>query len=774
QYNEQGIQAPGRIYTQIRFRGLGGEITEPFGQIGSAFLDGIYVSSGVSSLGTENIERIEIVKGPSSAWLGRSTFAGAVNMISKTPSTEEYSGRATASFAEDTTYDLSGAHQGPLVKGKLGYRVFVQSFGTDGQYRASDGGDLGRQRTDAFSGALFATPTEDLDLKLNALHARDNDGSTPAVLISGPLGRRGTNIGLTTCFAQNPGWRALFRRNIPAQGPLTDFVCGEVPVAPQLVDSNTALTPDFVRFWNQVLPKVKGVPFLDRVGNKRLQTRLSANLDYRLPFGGVLDGATFTVLGGYGRERVATVRDFDFTGIGNWYGRDPQVMTTKQAEARLTSGDDGPLDWMLGASWFKASFIAQYGSGEPIIGTDGGITLTAPFAANDLDVVLGRVTDLRCPCVLPPLDAPPRNSGETTGVFGSVGYDVTEQVSLQFEWRWQHDRISAQSVTIQTVSPLFAPFVVDTGGGQGLVLADSFDTFLPRVTVQFTPMEATNLWATYSKGNNPGFFNGGLLANSQDDVNRILALAPSSQLFVAEETLDNYELGWRQRWLDGRVNTSVVAYYMQWKNQKTRTQILFTRANGATGIASLVVGGFDTDLKGLEAEGSAALTDNLTIDGALNYAGAEFKNFECGFTNNYAPAEPDGRLVCDGGRPVMYPKWSGTLAATWTDALTANWNYFVRADGQYTGKRYVDEKNFAWIGDAAIFNLRLGVERENLRIEAFATNLFNNDQYLAGARFSDFSADQGTLFPLEFGNQQAVVMTPAKKRQLGLRLAVDF
>ncbi len=67
QFNEQGVQEPGRVYTAVRFRGLGSEIKEPFGQVGSAFLDGIYMPGGVSSLGNENFERIEVVKGPSSA-----------------------------------------------------------------------------------------------------------------------------------------------------------------------------------------------------------------------------------------------------------------------------------------------------------------------------------------------------------------------------------------------------------------------------------------------------------------------------------------------------------------------------------------------------------------------------------------------------------------------------------------------------------------------------------------------------------------------------------
>jgi iron complex outermembrane recepter protein len=773
QFNEQGVQEPGRLYTAIRFRGLGSEIKEPFGQVGSAFVDGIYVSSGVSSFGTENFERIEIVKGPSSAWLGRSTFAGAVNMITKTPSTTEYSGRITAKFAEDGTYDSSFSHEGPLVEDKLAYRVFVQGYGTDGQYTASDGGDLGKERTDTLSATLFATPTEDLTIKLNAFFAKDNDGAPAGVFITGPQGLRGQNTGaLTNCFSSGKTSPLTTRRN-DGVTPLSDFICGAIPTGlDNLVDSNTTVQPEFIDFWTQIVPQADGTLFLDKVGIKRKQRRASLNIDYDLNAGGLLEGSTFSILAGYGKEQVISIRDFDITPANNWLSRDPQIVETKQFEARLASGQDNALTWLIGVSLFDATFSSQFSGGEVVVGGDGG--LRSVLSSFDLDVIFGGKSDGLCPCGFPPLDPPPINTGKTFGVFGSFGYDFTDSLGIDFDWRWQEDKIRAETASIQSSFAFIEPFETGGGSGLGVELGEEFKSFLPRVTLQYQPTDETNVWATYSEGNNPGFFNLDLITRPAADIALVRAQLPGASLFADEESLKNYELGWKQQLMENRINFSVVAYYMEWTNQKTRTAAAFDRPDGSQGIANIVVGGFSTDIKGLEFEGAAALTENLTLNVGLNYADAEYQNFECGFADKFAPADPDNVVRCDGNSPVQFPKWSGSFATTWTDSLTSNWDYFIRFDGAYTGKRFTDEKNFSWIGEHWLFNLRAGVTDENLRLEAFVTNLFNDDQYLAGNRWTDFSADRDGLFPFEFGLANGIALTAPKKRQFGVRAAYNF
>ena len=772
QFNEQGVQEPGRVYTAIRFRGLGSEIKEPFGQIGSAFLDGIYMSNGVSSLGTELFERIEVVKGPSSAWLGRSTFSGAVNFITKTPSTEEFSGRATGKYAENGTYDMSFSFEGPIVKDKLAFRAYVRGYNTNGEYQASDGGELGAESTETFMGTLYATPNDQLTVKMRALYSRDDDSAPAQAFISGPLGLRGeNNTGLTNCFADGVTGPSLFRRNTPALGNVTDMVCGRIPNDLSIVDSNTTLHPDFIRFWNEIVPQVSGVPRIDHVGLRRNQQRYSANIDYDFDVGGFFEGASAHLLAGYFKEGVAFIRDFDLTPAPNWLSRDPSLNDGKQFEATLESGQDSRLTWLLGVSYFDASFKATYQGGNVIVGTDAG--LTVPIPTFDLGFYTGGGFDGVCPCTFPPLQRGPTTSNETLGIFGQVGFDFTDQLGLDFEWRWQKDEIAVQLVGADDLSGFPAP-VQALGTGNGGELGDTFKKFLPRITLQYQPRDATNFWATFSRGNNPGYFNGDIVNRTASDIFLILAQV-DTDIFIGEEQLDNFELGWKQQLMDNRVNFSLVGYHMKWKNQKTRTGANIFRPDGSQIALNATISGFATEFFGLELEGSAALTENVTFSGSVNYANAEFKNFECGFTDDFFVPPNGGTVqICDGNRPVQSPAWSGHAALTYADTFVGDWDYFVRADATHTGKRYTDEANFAYIGTQVLVNLRIGFVTEDVRIEGFVTNLANDKTWAAGNRWTDFSADRGGLFPFEFTEQQGIALTAPRKRQFGLRASYNF
>ena len=102
--------------------------------------------------------------------------------------------------------------------------------------------------------------------------------------------------------------------------------------------------------------------------------------------------------------------------------------------------------------------------------------------------------------------------------------------------------------------------------------------------------------------------------------------------------------------------------------------------------------------------------------------------------------------------------------------MSNDWDYFLRFDGTYFGKAFNEEKNYSYIGKFWRFNLRAGFEMDDLRIEGYVNNIFNDDSYLAGARWSDFSGSQ--LFDFLFS--QGVAATPAEKRQFGVKVVHNF
>ena len=101
----------------------------------AVFMDGIplnNLSDNIADIGAvpvQNIEKIEIIKGPaSSAW--GSALGGVINIITKSGRSDEVSGMVSASYGRNNTGDFRGEASG---KGdRLGYYFTARRLETDG------------------------------------------------------------------------------------------------------------------------------------------------------------------------------------------------------------------------------------------------------------------------------------------------------------------------------------------------------------------------------------------------------------------------------------------------------------------------------------------------------------------------------------------------------------------------------------------------------------------------------------------------------------------
>jgi iron complex outermembrane receptor protein len=114
---------------------------QTFGQLNvGVFLDGVYLSGKAAvDLELNDLERIEVVRGPQSALYGRNTFAGAINYVTRRP-TAEPEARAEVTVGDRGLVRVAGAASGPLGDT---VRVRVGGFyrNHNGWYRSSiDGG----------------------------------------------------------------------------------------------------------------------------------------------------------------------------------------------------------------------------------------------------------------------------------------------------------------------------------------------------------------------------------------------------------------------------------------------------------------------------------------------------------------------------------------------------------------------------------------------------------------------------------------------------------
>ena len=740
QFTEQSTLVAGRARQGIRFRGMDTNLTAPSQQVGTAFLDGIYVSTGIQALDLGSLERVEVIKGPQSALFGRNTFGGAINYITRDPSFD-FGGTVAVKLEQFGGYDASLRIEGPIIKDVLAARVSVRGFGTEGQYTSvADGGRLGQEETRSVNAVVLFEPTERLSIRLRAFYSEERDGQSDGIFIGSAASNFGNGPALTNCNATDPTRTGT---------GFTDYFCGEISGIVSragfdwrdLANATTTVPRSLIdlingNFATETLsgvtrPVVSNVPFLDRQGQARNQTRLMGSLNYA--FGaGILDGFEFDFKAGHSDVGLNWIRDFDYTAAPAWTDRDAFYDRDTSLEARLTSPGRERLRYSIGVNYIDVLHEERGATG--VLAYDWLGELGA-FGIDGPKIFYGQ----------PPV----KETSEAIGIFGTIGFDVTDTLTLDIEARYQEDTI-----------------------GQGDRFEATFKNFLPRVTLSWDATPDTLLWATYSEGNLPGFFNGAAVDLDAAELAQIEPVVGQVNLFNDEERLKNYEIGWRQSGLNNRLNLALVAYWMKWTNQKTRVGVPFIQTDAGTPrVLGLQTNAGNSELKGIEFEGSFAFNDRLSSTFSVNYADSEYTEFTCSFAN-YVPGNESGRVPCEGNRLPKYPDWSGAFSLRWEDDLRSNsdWSYFGQLAGTYFGKAWIEETNFSHYGKNWRFDLRTGVRRDDLRIEAFVTNLLGDDTPKSAARSADFS--QSSF--LSFSNNYGIVLTPPKRRTIGIRTSVDF
>ena len=114
-------------FSMVRMQGLGAEHTQVLidGEPIYSGLAGVY---GLSQMGTNDIDRLEIVKGAGSALYGSSAVAGAINIITKEPGYEP-SLNADLQFGNfgHRNYNASAS----MRKHNIGFNIFAQRMEND-------------------------------------------------------------------------------------------------------------------------------------------------------------------------------------------------------------------------------------------------------------------------------------------------------------------------------------------------------------------------------------------------------------------------------------------------------------------------------------------------------------------------------------------------------------------------------------------------------------------------------------------------------------------
>jgi iron complex outermembrane receptor protein len=362
----------------------------------SIFINGTPVGSSDMIQNLDDVDHVEVLKGPQSAYFGRETFAGAVNIVTKA-SSNTLTGNLSVEAGTRNTQIVSGDLSGPLIADKLMVSVGAKYNNIDGSYKnaANPSQTLGDQQTKSFHVGFTAKPIDNLTIKAFAMWLQDNDGPSA----SGEY--------LTS------GAGAFTQSNCTVAG--TPFLCGTLPkLSSASPAQNTTITPA-VRKLLANPGDLTNKDSVQRFGLKRDASHVDLNINYDVPSFGL----SLTYLSSYNEEKWSELSDLsniDGAAGGQYPGYAGYPFMVQYAdhdmsqEFRIATNPNKPYRALIGVSYVDTH--QAEGLGSPFTGV--GTTQLV--------------------------------QSETSGVFFSFAYDILQQLTLTFEGRFQNDREASYSV----------------------------------------------------------------------------------------------------------------------------------------------------------------------------------------------------------------------------------------------------------------------------------------------------------------------------------------
>ena len=562
-FQNQSVGRNDRGFKQYIIRGIIPNSSLATRQTVTIFVDGAPVSGGNVS-GVTDIERVEVIKGPQSAFFGRSTFAGAINITTRAPS-YDWHGSADVEYARFNEHDLSASIEGAIIPDKLAFRLSGRDYHTDGQYADTNfpGTRLGERNTHSISLSLLAEPTPTLRIRAFATHWVDDDG-LPA---NGRFGAAQQNC------ARNPASTAL------------NYVCGDIGAPPaSTVTWNENIIPTAYAAV-QTGPTLFGPDFINHLGLHRYAEQ------YRLTADQQVGEFTVSAIGSYGKDNwgfLQTILGLDYRNIPN-----PNASTKASlpyiyslilgntrdqdayGELRIASPQNRRLRFTLGGNYAWArtdNLTSSYGI--------TGFLLNTPQTIN---------------------------TSNTYGIFGSARWEFISHVSISGEGRYQRDDLFQE--TLQGTNPQFSK---------------TFHSFSPRVVLQYEPTQSMALYASYSEGNRPGEFN--TIYRAQPAyVQAIISQQANVNEAVGEDKIKMGEVGLKGTVLNNRVRILLAGYVGRWTNRHIPNLIYYTDTGGILRNVQITADNGIVNLSGVEAELAVKVTHALTLEGTFDVADTDIR-----------------------------------------------------------------------------------------------------------------------------------------------------
>jgi len=468
------------------------------------YVDGVLISGfngGLQAL--NNIQQIEVDKGPQGTLFGRNTTGGVVNITTKTP-TQEFHSDSMVSYGNYNTLSATEYVTGGIAKGLAADLAAYYSNQGDGWGKnLFDGSDVYKENDKAIRTKWVYTPTEHDTLTFTADYS---------VLISSVMGAETiipgtyTNWGPgPTTAAQRPDMAAGVASGAIAPGFVTGLPTTHTPGS--LYNVDVAVDP-YARWW-----------------------QWGGSLKWNHDFGPV----ALNYIGAYRDYRENLIWNTSPTaGVQQVAGWGNQTTELSQ-ELQVLSAPASPIHWVGGifllhdaVKYLDPFFI----EGSSIAG------VTAPGSDFSRVNFYGEQTTL------------------SYAPYGQVTFPIpfVPRTNLTLGARYTHDTKDVQGTTTFNEGPLYLGFLppadqpeINVGSISG---KDTFTKTTYRIALDHQFTDDVMAYVSYNTGFKSGGYN---------------MIPPSNQAYNPE-TLGAWETGIKTEFLDRKVRLNASAFYYNWSD----------------------------------------------------------------------------------------------------------------------------------------------------------------------------------------------------------------
>jgi iron complex outermembrane receptor protein len=574
------------------------------------YADGVYLARNPGMLlNMVDVERVEVLKGPQGTLFGRNSTGGALNITTRLPEFNEFSGEGKVLIGNYGRNDVTAIINVPMVEDTLASRFVYQHNNSSGYTKnAFDGANLDDENDYSIRGALRFQPDDTLEIILRGDYSKADRGGVGAKLIwVNPRGPGQSVVGLADpdrAISYDP---AIHRGQFSGCTVtlLTGGTCnfgGDPSVAlfAPLIDGSESLE-DYLSlplytaapgFYNEPLQApIDGFPERRNGFNKFdvWGLSLTATKEFE-PF------EVKTILA---YREMSTFSNIDVDGTPFPLVDSIVIQDQKQFSAELQISGVTPLagrdlDWVAGFFYFDES----------------GLSRSDSYAIDPLNPFN--------PSVL-------RGEADNRSIAGflSTIYPVTDALRLSAGIRYTEDRKDL-------VGGPYSGDIPGTPFSCGIPMAlldglpgtspetcvasfsDTFDAISWDVGLDYQVLDAPDqsmmIYAKVSKG----FRSGGQNLNNVSVENSF-----------NEETVYSYEAGIKSDWLDRRLRLNFAFYLQDYQDLLLTAVVADAQGNLTTKFSNVA----DATIQGFEFEMVANPVDNFTLSATAAWTDPKYDEF---------------------------------------------------------------------------------------------------------------------------------------------------